>query len=60
MKDGKGERRRFSSPRLSDAEHVSTVHEGRDGFGLHRGRGAVSLVIKGVQNSVVKVKVGEG
>ena len=60
MKDGKGERRRFSSSRLGDAEYVSTVHESRDGFGLHRGRGAVAFVIEGVQNSVVEVEFREG
>ena len=60
VKDRKGKRRRFSRTGLGDTEHVSPVHQGRNGFRLHRCWCAVAFAVKGLQNSVVEVKFSEG
>ena len=60
VKDRKGKRRRFSRTGLGDTEHVSPVHQGRNGFGLHRCRCAVAFAVEGLQNSVVEMEFSEG
>ena len=60
VKDGKGERRCFSRTGLGDTEHVSAVHQGRNGFRLHRCWCAVAFAVEGLQNSVVEMKFSEG
>ena len=60
VEDRKGKRRRFSRTGLGDTEHVSPVHQSRNGFRLHRCWCAVAFAVKGLQNSVVEMKFSEG
>ena len=60
MKNGERKRSSLSCPCLGDTEHVLTVEQGGNGFGLNGCRFSVALGVQRVKNALVKVKFSEG
>ena len=60
MENREGKGCGFPRPCLGDAEHITAVHQGGNGFRLHWGWRSVAFGVKGLEYSLVKVEFGEG